>query len=189
MIYNDKGQIDMNSLDMNSIIISQICKQMEPGKKKLQKLMYLISRKGVGLDLNYSIHYFGPYSSKLDSALHTLEHYDKISIDTGGSTHIIKGGNVSIEGDLSQEDQQKVDVVLEKFSQKSAYELEAITTVDYVANTMLKEQGTDEEIINKVEQIKGTKFPKEVLYEALAELQKQEYITTTHTMAVASHMG
>lgn len=178
----------MNSLDMNSIIINQICKQMEPEKKKLQKLMYLISRKGVDLDLHYAIHYFGPYSSKLDNALHMLEHYDRISIDTGGSTHIIKCGNVSIEGNLSQEDQQKVDVVLEKFSQKSADELEAITTVDYVANTMLKEQGTDEEIINKVEQIKGTKFTKEFLYEALAELQKQKYIPTTHSMAVASHM-
>ena len=59
----------MNYFDKSAIIINQICEKIEPGKKMLQKLMYLIERKGVTLELNYSIHYFGPYSSKLDKNL------------------------------------------------------------------------------------------------------------------------
>ena len=39
----------MTSFERNSIIISQICDMIEPGKKMLQKLMYLIDRRGVNL--------------------------------------------------------------------------------------------------------------------------------------------
>ena len=90
----------MTSFEKNSIIIRQICDTIEPGKKMLQKLMYLISRKDVNLELNYSIHYFGPYSSKLDSTLHTLESFDKLNINTSGITHIIHLGDFPIEGIL-----------------------------------------------------------------------------------------
>lgn len=166
----------MTSFDMNSIIISQICNQIEPGKKMLQKLMYLIDRNGLNLDLNYSIHYFGPYSSKLDSTMHTLESYDKLNIDTSGSTHIIRLGDVAIEGTLEQPDQQKVDFVMENFSKKSAHELEAITTIDYVAAVMLKRQGSDHEIINKVKQIKGSKFSQEYLSDCLNTLKHSGYL-------------
>lgn len=166
----------MTSFDMNSIIIGEICNQIEPGKKMLQKLMYLIDRSGMDLDLNYSIHYFGPYSSKLDSAIHTLESYDKLNIDTSGSTHIIRLGDIAIEGTLDAQEQQKVDFVMENFSKKSAHELEAITTVDYVATTMLKGKGSDQEIINKVKQIKGSKFSQEYLSDCLDILKHLKYL-------------
>ena len=50
----------MNLLDKYTFLIDDICKGKQTGKKKLQKLMYLIERKGVQLDLRYSIHFFGP---------------------------------------------------------------------------------------------------------------------------------
>ena len=166
----------MTSFETNSIIINQICNQVEPGKKMLQKLMYLIERGGVNLDLNYSIHYFGPYSSKLDSTMRILESYDKLNIDTTGVTHIIRLGDVPIDGTLDGPDQQKVDFVMENFSTKSAHELEAITTIDYVAVAMLKGQGSDQEIINKVQQIKGEKFSQEFLFHCLNTLKQLKYL-------------
>lgn len=166
----------MTSFEKNSIIINQICTKIEPGKKMLQKLMYLISRKGVVLDLNYSIHYFGPYSSKLDDMVHTLESYDQLNIDTSERTHKIYRGQMPIEGALEESDQEKVDFVLENFSMKTAFELEAITTIDYVAAEMLKKQGNDREIIDKVLMIKGTKFSKEYLLECLNILKQFEYL-------------
>lgn len=166
----------MTSFDTNSIIIKQICTQITPGKKMLQKLLYLIDRRGLNLDLNYSIHYFGPYSSKLDSTLHILESYDKLNIDTSGVTHIIRLGDSKIEGTLNEQDQKDVDFVMEAFSEKSAHELEAITTIDYVAAKMLKEQGSDQEIINKVKQIKGTKFSEEFLSDCLGTLKQLKYL-------------
>lgn len=167
----------MTSFDKNSIIIGQICKQIEPGKKMLQKLMYLIDRRGLSLDLNYSIHYFGPYSSKLDHTIHTLENYDKLSIDTSRSTHIIHLGEVAIEGALDEQDQRTVDFVMNHFAKKSAHELEAITTIDYVANTMLKGQGRDPEIIHQVQQIKGSKFSPAYLSDCLHTLKSLGYLT------------
>ena len=143
----------MISIEKNAIIIRQICENIEPGKKMLQKLMYLISRRGVQLDLNYSIHFFGPYSSKLENTMHMLESYEKLCINTSKATHIIHLGDIPIEGELNKDDQDKVDFVLEKFSDKSAYDLEAITTLDYAATVLLKGNGNDEDIIKKVMQI------------------------------------
>lgn len=167
----------MTSFEMNAVIINQICERIEPGKKMLQKLMYLISRNGVNLELNYSIHYFGPYSAKLDNTMHTLESYDKLNINTSSTTHIIHLGEVPIDGTLDEEQQKKVDFVLDNFSTKSAHELEAITTIDYVAVEMLKSKGNDKEIIDKVQQIKGTKFSREYLADSLKTLKRLNYIS------------
>ena len=166
----------MTTFEKNSIIISQICDSIEPGKKMLQKLMYLISRRGVALDLNYSIHFFGPYSSKLDNMMRTLESYDKINIDTTRTTHIIHLGMTPIEGNLEESDQEKVDFVLKKFATKSAHELEAITTLDYVATELLKGTGKDEEIIKRVKQIKGSKFSEDYLSDSLDVLKQFNYL-------------
>lgn len=166
----------MTSFECNSIIIGQICDAIEPGKKMLQKLMYLIDRRGVNLELNYSIHFFGPYSSKLDEMIHLLESYDKLDIDTSGITHIIRRGSVSIEGQLNNEDQEKINFVLENFSNKSAFELEAITTLDYVAKKILKDSGNEDEIISKVIKIKGSKFSTSQLKEGLQTLKEYDYI-------------
>lgn len=166
----------MTSFETNSIIISQICESIEPGKKMLQKLMYLIGRKGVDLDLNYSIHFFGPYSAKLDNTMHILESYDKLRIDTSGITHVIRLGDNPISGNLEEQDQEKVDFVLDHFIMKTAHELEAITTLDYVATEMFGGNGKDQQIIDKVKQIKGTKFSAEYLADGLNTLKQCQYL-------------
>ena len=166
----------MTSFELNSVIISQICDKIEPGKKMLQKLMYLIDRQGVNLELNYSIHFFGPYSEKLNEMIHTLESYEKLTIDTSGVTHIIHKGNVPIKGRPSEEEQKKIDFVLEYFSNKSAFDLEAITTMDYVANKILKGCKDEAEIISRVKKIKGNKFSDTHLTESFQTLQQFHYI-------------
>ena len=50
----------MVNLEQCAIIIRQICDATEPGKKMVQKLFYLMERKGLQLNLAYSIHFFGP---------------------------------------------------------------------------------------------------------------------------------
>lgn len=166
----------MTSFECNSIIIGQICDRIEPGKKMLQKLMYLVDRQGVDLELSYSIHFFGPYSSKLDETIHILESYDKLNIDTSGVTHIIHKGKIPIEGQLNEEDQEKINLVLDRFSNKSAFDLEAITTIDYVANKMLKGSTDEAEVISKVQKIKGSKFSDAHLKESFQILKQFHYI-------------
>ncbi len=48
---------------------------------------------------------------------------------------------------MYSDDEEKVNFVLKNFIEKSAYELEAITTLDYVATFMLGEVHSDSQII------------------------------------------
>lgn len=166
----------MTSFERNSIIISQICDKIEPGKTILQKLMYLIDRRGIDLELNYTIHFFGPYSSKLNEMLQILESYDQINIDTSGTSHIIYKGDIPITGQPDKYEQEKINFVLDHFSNKSAFDLEAITTMDYVANKMLKGSDDEKEIISRVKKIKGSKFSDINLEESFRILKQFNYI-------------
>jgi len=166
----------MNLLDKYALLIGDICADQKTGKKKLQKLMYLIERKGVQLDLRYSIHFFGPYSSKLDHIIHILENEDWLDIDTSGQTHRIimkKEGN----GQLSKEDNILVDMVRAAFYDKSPMELEALTTIDYVATTLLHGNATRADVIKQVKIIKGKKFSSQELEKEYDVLIEQGYLS------------
>ena len=166
----------MNMLEKYAFLIGDICKDHQTGKKKLQKLMYLIERKGVQLDLRYSIHFFGPYSSKLDHIIHILENEDWLDIDTSGQTHRIimkKEGN----GQLSKEDNILVDMVRKVFYDKSPMELEALTTIDYVATTLLHGTATRDDVIKQVKIIKGKKFSSQELEKEYDILIEQGYLS------------
>ena len=166
----------MVNLEQCAIIIRQICDATEPGKKMVQKLFYLMERKGLQLNLAYSIHFFGPYSAKLDTALHTLESMGSIEIDTSGMTHIIREGKNMTSAALNATDSSVVNYVLDNFLGKTALELEALTTLDYAATTILKGKCSDEDIINEVVKIKGKKFPREYLSRELVTLKQTGYI-------------
>lgn len=166
----------MNMLEKYAFLIGDICKDHQTGKKKLQKLMYLIERKGVQLDLRYSIHFFGPYSSKLDHIIHILENEDWLDIDTSGQTHRIimkKEEN----GQLPKEDNILVDMVRAAFYDKSPMELEALTTIDYVATTLLHGTATRDDVINQVKMIKGKKFSSQELEKEYDVLIEQGYLS------------
>ena len=166
----------MDYLLKYAIITQEICKQIDPGKKMLQKLMYLMERKGVDLRLNYSIHFYGPYSSKLDTAMHMLEGQDMIEIDTSQMTHVIHTGKNIIEGSLPSEEKEKVEFILSNFATKTALELEAITTLDYAASSLLNGKFTEQDVIEKVREIKGGKFSKEYLQSEFKVLEEYKFV-------------
>lgn len=170
----------MSNLKKYVDILESICEDNEPGKKTVQKLTYLIERKGVKLDFEYTIHFFGPYSSKLDNVLHLLQCDEAININTGGITHTISIKDTShYDGEqLSQEDKEKVSFIIDNFKDKSALELEGITTLDFVANSLKPEdRAEDNLIIEKVKHIKGTKFSEEQLREYLDTLKQYEFLS------------
>jgi len=74
------------------------------------------------------------------------------------------------------DDEEKVNFVLKNFIEKSAYELEAITTLDYVATFMLGEVHSDSQIIEEVKKIKGSKFKEDYLKQQLEILKKCGYV-------------
>lgn len=166
----------MKMLEKYALLIGDICMDGQTGKKKLQKLMYLIERKGVRLDLRYTIHFFGPYSSRLDQAVHILENEDRLIIDTSGKTHriIMKG---SVQGTLLEKEENFVNEVRDVFFDKSPRELEALTTIDYVATFLLHGKATKKSVIDQVRRIKGKKFSREDLEQDYDFLIEQGYIS------------
>ncbi len=167
----------MSNMEKYLFIVNKICERINPGKKMIQKLFYLIERRGLKLDLDYSIHFFGPYSSVLDNSLHILDSHDKINIDTTTKTHTISCRLTSDEIiSLLPEEQEIVDFVIDSFCGKTALELEAITTIDYVITSLLKTKTTDSEVIQEVKRIKGNKFSEECLVKQLKILKDHNFV-------------
>jgi|LSQX01.1.fsa_nt_gb uncharacterized protein YwgA len=160
-------------------VLETINSYQKPGKKTVQKLLYLIERRGVELDLDYRIHFFGPYSATLDDMLHALQNNEVIDIDASGTTHTICVKDSSrCEGKgLFPWEKELVNSVIEEFRDKNASELEAITTLDYVAHSM-KGIGElkDIDIIKGVKEIKGTKYSEAQLSGHLDALKQCGYI-------------
>lgn len=147
------------------------------GKKVCQKLFYFFEREGLHLNLRYGIHYYGPYSSKLDDTMHILEGEEYINIDTSNTTHVISVGKTSVNDESLTEDDIKIaNDVLSKFGTKSPMELEALATMDYVANNILTSNASDEEIICKFKEIKSNKFNEIIIQNTLSELKSFGFI-------------
>ena len=142
------------------------------GKKVVQKLFYFFERKGIQLNLRYGIHFYGPYSAKLDNIMHILESEDYISINTDGHTHIVSmGKRVKDCSLLSDQEKCYAEFVMEHFGHKSSLELEALATMDYVAN-YINRCGDKKETVASFKKIKGNKFNDDMIEEAY-DLLKQ----------------
>lgn len=163
--------------ELFDVICDKYLGSSELGKKAAQKLFYFFERKGIVLNLRYGMHYYGPYSSKLDDLLLILESEDYIRVDTSGRTHIISHGaqNVEVES-LSDEEKRNADFVIESFANKSPFQLEALATMDYVANSILTDDSSDDEIKKKFKEIKGDKFCERDIETTLSELKKLKFI-------------
>lgn len=148
------------------------------GKKMFQKLFYLIEQKGVSLNLNYIIHFYGPYSSKLDALIHEFESENYLNINTSGMTHIINETSDFPKNstDISDEDKNMIDEVLKKFLSKTPRDLEALTTIDYVAKHIQEDMRNENNIIKDVIKIKGDKFSEDQLKLYYSELKAASYI-------------
>jgi len=155
-------------------IIKELSKSTYPCKKALQKTIYLIQKKGVNLGFDYSIHYYGPYSSKLDNSLYSLVMTGMLDIDKSSRGHTIRLIDEEIiDNVFLQEEKEKIKEVLDAFPIQSAFELEVITTTDFVANNT---SDNDENIIlEEVKAIKGEKFTDEKIKNAVSVLKEQGY--------------
>lgn len=163
----------MENIQVYAQLFDMLCNSFDGaklGKKAAQKMFYFFERKGINLNLRYGIHYYGPYSAKLDNTLHILESEDYIEINTNSSTHVIsmkKGVSVNA---LSENQKLIADTVIKAFSHKTPLELEALATMDFVSNTM--KCSTKEQIVNTFREIKGNKFTEVMIEESYKTLQQ-----------------
>ncbi len=170
----------MGRMEKYAELFELLCERFDGadfGKKAAQKMFYFFEREGISLNLRYGIHYYGPYSSKLDDAMYELAMNDYITIDTTGTTHVISAGTETVsEEALTGEEQAIAEYVIDKFAHKTPLELEALSTMDYVANSILKQGATDADILEKFKEIKGSKFNQTMVDSTLKELKELDLI-------------
>lgn len=160
--------------EKHAYLFELICNKFDGaklGKKAAQKLFYFFERQGITLNLRYGIHYYGPYSEKLDNIMYYLESENVINIDDSGRTHVISKGTARTPHNILSDDDKNCAIqVIDQFAHRSPRELEALATMDYVANNLVYEPASKEKIINKFKEIKGTKFDEVTIENTFNEL-------------------
>jgi uncharacterized protein YwgA len=143
-----------------------------PCKKKVQKIIYLIQEANCDLGFDYSIHYYGPYSAELDSDIRYQYGYGELDIDITNHGHILSVID-------SESKPYPIDSTAKKtisiFGRRTPAELELLATTLYVQREI--ESVKEEDIINGVISIKGTKYSQNDIGGAVKELVDNEYFT------------
>ncbi|MCL2087314.1 MAG: DUF4065 domain-containing protein [Oscillospiraceae bacterium] len=169
----------MKSLETYAKLFEYICGSFGEslGKKVVQKLFYFFERKGINLNMKYCIHYYGPYSKRLVNIMYVLESEDFIKIDTSEQTHRISLAQEKVADDvLSADEIDKVNFVIKNFANHTPLQLEALSTIDFIAHTTFNNDYTDSKLVNKFKEIKGSKFSDDEIKKALSELKKLGFI-------------
>ena len=130
-----------------------------PGKKMLQKMAFLIEKKGVDLNFDYGLHFYGPYSSILDTTTKFLSTDGVIVFDYSGYSHLMSINEEYFKVEpigLSTEQLKKIDDIIIHYMGRDASELELLTTAIYAYD--LLEDKSIESVMGGVRKIKGRKY-------------------------------
>jgi uncharacterized protein len=144
-----------------------------PGKKAFQKLFYLIEKAGVPTDLDFSMHYYGPYSFALADEMFELERLGVLLTSDGS----VRAGGRGLSKDAEEALRRYLDSadrVLKEYGQRSGRELELIATTHLVAER-LTQHAHDvprRDVLAAVREEKGVKFRPEEIENALNELER-----------------
>jgi uncharacterized protein YwgA len=140
----------------------------EPGKKALQKLVFLVQQKGVDLGYDYGIHFYGPYSSALDAEAISLCMDSVVDIDYSDFTHKLRiNKRYTVASTLTPEDEQTICEVIHHYGKYTPAKLELLTTAIYAYLYMPKKSRAD--VMAGVKKIKGEKFSVDAIEDAIRE--------------------
>jgi len=144
----------------------------DPGKKQLQKMIYLIQAKGVDLGYEYGIHFYGPYSEELSQDLLSLCVNGYVDFRMEGQAHKIVPSNMLVETTAALGDSEVIHFIISHYKDAPPYYLELITTTHFVAANL---GNSETEILAGVERIKGDKYPVPMIMDAIKHI-KTEYV-------------
>lgn len=147
------------------------------GKKKFQKLVYLIETLGdFDLGYTYQIHLYGPFSKKLDDDLRQLSSEDLVSYAQRGNSYLL---NITVNGESFLKDKSpefhsrlsSIDKLFDEFCFRTPRDLELLTTSCF-AYHRLGESADFDALRNCVQRIKGTKFESDSIDESVNEAMR-----------------
>jgi len=144
-----------------------------PCKKTIHKMIYLIqeAENGVDLGFDYSIYFYGPYSKDLNAEISYLYRTGEVNIEVSRYEHKISVA----EGEHSEATtpEEPILEVIRRFADKKPVELELITTTLYIKREA--PHATDDETVNYVIKVKGSKYPVPQIKSAINELRTAGY--------------
>jgi len=141
-----------------------------PGKKSLQKMIYLIQAEGVDLNYEYGIHFYGPYCAAVDTETLRLSADNVIRFDySNGYTHQMSiNPEYQVAPTLEKAEKEKLLKTIEKYKEKSPSALELLTTTHYVYQNI--DDKSRESVVGGVQKIKGAKYSVDAILKAQQEL-------------------
>ena len=148
----------------------------KPCKKVVQKLAYLIQQKNIDLELDYTIHFYGPYSEDLDLEIRQLNSQGSLNIDFSNS----KGHLITVAEQFFSKIEllsESAQSIIKTFGARKPSELELIATTLYVQREL--GQASKDEISKAVIRIKGSKYPQSQINSTIDELSKNAYFSIT----------
>jgi len=104
------------------------------GKTIVQKLMYLLTRRGT-TDFAYSLYHYGPYSSKVSAELDFAKNLGLVDINWKDEKGFFIKPTKKIdefESLLGEEDKKSIDEIVNKFGGFNAKDLSIVATAFYV---------------------------------------------------------
>ncbi len=145
-----------------------------PGKKAFQKLVYFGQVLGIPFKQSYKMHFYGPYSDSVALQISLAEaeniiNYQGYKFVAGSETErLTDEGREEIRPYLD-----KLELLMERFGDMTPSQLELYATTHYIDNQQkrLYNNYNRNHIINKILEVKGTKFTPEQVKEAYLKLQ------------------
>ena len=162
----------MEDIDAVLSVVQRIQEVSErpPGKKTLQKLIYLIEEAGNPFGFKYGIHFYGPYSADLDYTIKYLNSYNQLFIEITPTEHRISViCNIEELPKLSE----IADRIIVRYGHKSPSELELLATALYVQRAI--DSSDNSKIIYGVQRIKGCKYSEDIIVSAVMELRSDSF--------------
>ncbi len=159
----------VNNSAIVKIIESITKKNGAPCKKTLQKMVYLIEKKGVNIGCDYGIHFYGPYSPDLDFAVREMCDEGVLMIEYSSMEHKIKIVDKSF---IEPYENGVIDEVINQFGRETSAELELLATALYVYYQV----ADAEKIKAGVLKIKGSKYSERRIDSAIECLKTNGFI-------------
>jgi uncharacterized protein YwgA len=139
--------------------------KVQIGKTKIQKLIFLLNREHI-VDLDYSMHYYGPYSSQLSNELNFAESTQIIQSqwreDKG--FFLKKGPNEKrFENLITEDEKNQINQIASEFGKFSAKELTIIATYHFLEDT----QESINDLVEEIHKMKN--YPEPYIEQVLKE--------------------
>lgn len=147
------------------------------GRTVLQKLLYFAKAKGVPLALDYDIYYYGPFCSDLYDIVDWLR-ADGVIVDSGQANISSFSPGPNMYSVLSEHELQinrvgsTLDTIISWTRGKTARDMELYATTSFVRNSS-RNRDDDNRTIDEVRSIKGSKFSKNEIIDAIRWLSQR----------------